>query len=111
MADSDVLRQHLGERIPAGGTDADTFFSDAEITQLLTDADDDVLAAAGAGWLMKASELAGMVDVTEGGNSEKMSDLHKAAITMAKHYQDMLSSGVGVGGGASGTKVKLAARE
>lgn len=107
MADSDVLRQHLGERIPLGGTDADTFFSDTEITQLLTDADSNVLAAAAQGWLMKASEYAGLVSTSEGGSRVDLSDLHKHAVEMAKHYES-ISGGVA---GSRGVKSKLAVRE
>jgi hypothetical protein len=107
MADSDVLRQHLGERIPAGGTDADTFFSDDEITELLNTADSEILVAAAEGWLMKASEYAALVNVSEGGGRQDLSDMHKHAMELAKHYQELS------GGAVSSRTVmsKLATRE
>lgn len=107
MADSDVLRQHLGERIPAGGTDADTFFSHAEINQLLADAGDNVVVAAYQGWLAKASEYANLVNTSEGGSRVDMSDLHKHALEMVKHYRE-ISGGLP---GARSVSIKLAARE
>jgi len=85
VADSDVLRLYLGERIPAGGTAADTFFSESEITELL-DRNTSIFGAAAEGWGAKAAEFATLVDTSEAGGSEKMSQMHKQSLEMQPHY-------------------------
>ncbi|MEX0975042.1 MAG: hypothetical protein WD024_06840 [Bacillota bacterium] len=50
------LRRLLAESIPAGGTDGDTRFSNADIDDLLTGADN-VYLAASEGWTEKAGQL------------------------------------------------------
>lgn len=45
-----------------------------------------VRAAAGAVWNVKASKLAGLVDVTEGSSSRKLSQLYKQALEMASFF-------------------------
>lgn len=45
-----------------------------------------VRAAAGSVWMIKASKLAGLVDVTEGSSSRKLSQLYKQALEMAAFY-------------------------
>ena len=47
------MRKLLDERIPDGGSDADTRFSDEDIDELLTDATN-IYEAAAAGWTIKA---------------------------------------------------------
>ena len=47
------LRKLLDERIPEGGSDTDTRFSDADIDELLIDATN-IYEAAAAGWTIKA---------------------------------------------------------
>lgn len=86
MADSDTLRLYLGERIPAGGTDADTFFSTTEIQDLLDRHPESLNGAAAEGWRAKAAEFATLVDTSESGGSEKMSQMHKQALEMEAKY-------------------------
>ena len=50
------------------------------------DAEGDVRKAAGVVWGIKASRLAGLVDVTEGSSSRKMSQLYKQALEMSAHF-------------------------
>lgn len=45
-----------------------------------------VLGAAAEVWREKASKYAGLVDVTEGTSSRKMSQMRDAATKMAEHY-------------------------
>lgn len=78
MADSDRLRSLLGEKIPADGTDADTFFSNEEITDLL-DTYGTLNAAALEGWTEKAGEYANLVNNLQGGARRDMSDLYDHA--------------------------------
>lgn len=72
---SDMLRSRLGERIPIGGTDADTMFTNAEILDLLSYTNPER-----EGWRRKAAEFASLVDTTEGTSKRAMSDLHKQAL-------------------------------
>lgn len=39
-------------------------------------------------WTSVAAQSALLVDVSESGSSRKLSDLHKNALTMAKHYEE-----------------------
>lgn len=92
----DKLRALLGERIPAGGSDADTFFTDAEIANLLADTGGIVRRAAFEGWQMKAAYYADLASVTEGNSNRATSDLLDHALKMVKQYSgpgDELTSG------------------
>jgi hypothetical protein len=79
------LRRLLGETIPSGGTEADTLFTDAELTQLIDD-NPDMDRAAYEGWREKAASLSGLVDTTEGNAQRKMSQLLTHAQDMVKMY-------------------------
>jgi hypothetical protein len=48
------MRRALNERIPAGGTEANTNFTDQELQELLTDNGDNTNLAVAEGWLLKA---------------------------------------------------------
>lgn len=80
------LRQYLGEVIPEGGSDADTYFSDAQITGLLTDTSGDLRQSAQLGWQMKAANYANLITVSEGNALRQMSDLLDHAMKMVKMY-------------------------
>ena len=86
ISDSERLRLLLGEQIPDTGRPEDTLFSEAEIAQLLTDANGDFDRAAYEGWRLKAAIFANLVDVTEGNASRAQSDLHAKALDMMKVY-------------------------
>lgn len=45
-------------------------------------------------WTEKASAAADLVDVSEGGSSRKMGDLHEQAMAMAKFYAERAQSPV-----------------
>lgn len=89
---AEIVRQKLAETIPNGGTAADTMFSDAEITDLLSRNGDDVDKAVYEGWGIKAANFAGFVDSAEGTSKRSMSDLHQHALRMANSFN---SSGTG----------------
>lgn len=80
------LRALLGERIPSGGSDADTFFSNTEISNLLEDTGGLVRRAAAEGWNMKAAYYADLVSVTEGNASRAASDMLDHALKMVKQF-------------------------
>jgi len=50
------LRKYLNEKIPVGGTDADTRFLDSELDEMLTEVAN-IYQAAARGWVIKASLL------------------------------------------------------
>lgn len=86
MDNATLLRDYLGETIPEGGTDDDTMFTDAEITDILAMAPGNVERAAYEGWRIKAARTANFVDVTEGNASRKMSQLGAQATQMLKVF-------------------------
>lgn len=55
-----------------------------------------VNTAAGKVWVLKAGQLATLVDVSESGSSRKLSDLRKNAMEMASYYSG-LDGGEAVG--------------
>lgn len=81
----DKLRQLIGEEKVAGGSDADTLFSDEEIEDFLSE-NEDIERAAYEGWRAKAAKLSNLVDTTEGNAQRKYSQLHDQALEMVKQY-------------------------
>lgn len=61
-------------------------FQNHELSAQLDVAQQDVRKAAGQVWTIKASRLAGLVDVTEGASSRKLGSLYKQALEMASHF-------------------------
>jgi len=95
------LRKLLDERIPEGGSDADTRFSDADIDELLTDATN-IYGAAAAGWTLKAGMLQrelGQIESYAVGQERydlaKASELLEYALKMAETYSRMAASSMG----------------
>lgn len=79
----------------------DTDKSDTQLAEILaTTMNDDntfnLNRAAVTIWTAKAASYASLVDVTESGSSRKMSDLHKNALAMTKHYASLLESEIAV---------------
>jgi hypothetical protein len=66
------------------------------------DTNDSLRAAASRVWTVKASKLAGLVDVTEGSSSRKLSQLYQQALEMSTFYNDDPSTASRVG--KSGTR-------
>ncbi len=95
------LRKLLDERIPEGGSDADTRFSDADIDELLTDASN-IYAAAAEGWTRKAAmvqrEIGQIKSYSVGQEKYDMADLTSLleyALKMAETYSRMAASSMG----------------
>lgn len=86
LADSDRLRELLGEEIPDGGSAADTLFSDAQIEDIYLRSGGDLDRAAYEGWRAKAAKLSNLVDTTEGNSQKKFSQLLDNASDMVKMY-------------------------
>jgi hypothetical protein len=72
---------------------ADTF-TDAQLSTMIDEASGDLNRSAYDVWVIKASNAASLVDMSEGGSTRKMSDLQKQALTMASHFSSQVSGGV-----------------
>lgn len=66
-------------------------YTDSQLSARL-DADGDTALTAYKIWMEKAAAAAELVDVTEGGSSRKMGDIHEQALAMAKVYQGQITS-------------------
>jgi len=95
------LRKLLDEPIPAGGSDADTRFSDADIDELLIDATN-IYQAAAAGWTIKAGMLQrelGQIESYAVGQERydmrELQDMVNYALKMAETYSRMAASSIG----------------
>lgn len=103
MAEADdKLRLYLGEVIPESGSDADTLFSDEDITSFLTEANNDVNVAATIGWNVKAANLAHLVDMAEGSSRRQLSQRWEQAQKMAAHFASIS----GVDAASKATRIK-----
>lgn len=87
------LRGLISERIPTGGSEADTMFTDDEIADFLASGGGDVEAAAYYGWKAKAAEFINLADVNEGNSARKFSSLATNALKMV----DLYATAAGVG--------------
>lgn len=88
------LRELLDEEIPAGGSESDTRFIDAQLDRLLTNAENVYLAAAD-GWTRKAGMLQrelGQLAETQAGDERvtrvNLSTAVNYCLTMAKQYRE-----------------------
>lgn len=95
------LRKLLDERIPDGGSDADTRFLDADLDELLVEATN-IYEAAAAGWTLKAGmfqrELGQIESYAVGQeryDMRKLKDMLDYALKMAETYSRMATSGMG----------------
>jgi hypothetical protein len=80
LTDEERLRDLLNDKDP------DNYVvSDEQITDLLSESEDVERAALG-GWRLKAAYYSGLVDITEGNASRKMSQLYDHALGMVKLY-------------------------
>lgn len=91
-----IFRQKTGEVIPDGGTEADTMFTDAQVTIWLGAASD-MNHAVVEGWEAKIAAWASLVDVTDGAASRKLGDLMENAELMLKYYRGRIATGPGNG--------------
>ena len=103
------LRKYLNEKIPVGGTDADTRFLDSELDEMLTEVAN-IYQAAARGWVIKASLL--QIDIESYSVGQEKYDLTSLkeqlahALTMANQY-DKFSSAAESGPVTSGVILKL----
>ncbi|MGE5552833.1 MAG: hypothetical protein ACM3XZ_02780 [Betaproteobacteria bacterium] len=95
------LRKLLAEVIPVNGTDADTRFTEAELGELLTEADS-LYHAASKGWTIKAgllqAELGQIEQYSVGQETYKVVNLQTAirsALDMAERYGQLAANSTG----------------
>jgi len=86
------LRLLLGERIPVGGDETSTRFSDAEITNAYLFNAQDINKTMAELWLAKAGMWAELFDISESGTQRQFSQMQRAAIGQAKVYIDKVSA-------------------
>lgn len=67
-------------------SDGATDYTDEQIEEFLDRDDNTVFDFARLYWESKAATFSTLTDVSESGSSRKLSDLHKNALTMAKHF-------------------------
>lgn len=89
------LRELLDEEIPAGGTEAETEFTDDQINRLLRPAVN-MHAAAAEGWRRKAGKIQkklGLISSYQSGNERyeyvNLTTALNAAMNMVKMYDDL----------------------
>lgn len=89
------LRKLVDERVPAGGTEADTRLTDDDLDEILTESAG-LFAAAAMGWTMKAgmlqSEMGDVERLTLGQETEQLVSLRDRltyALGMADKYAAM----------------------
>lgn len=79
------LRRLLGDPIPAGKTDADAFFNNERLAELI-ESNHNIYGAASEGWDEKSAYYSDTVDVMENGSDRKLSQLFRNAKAMADKY-------------------------
>lgn len=82
------LRLKLGEPSEADGS----LFTDADLNNMLTNSKN-ILRATVAGWEAKLAHFAGLVDVTDGAASRKLSQAYENALAMLKYYKGKADGG------------------
>ena len=92
------LRKLLNEVIPEGGTESDTQFFDADLDEMLIEAQS-IYAAASMGWTMKAGMLQGQIE-SYGIGQEKyemtsLKDQLSFALAMSEKYSVMAKTSGG----------------
>lgn len=95
------LRELLDEVIPPAGTESDTRFTNAQISKMLTRANN-IYAAAADGWTRKAAmlqrELGQIQSYTVGQeryDMHKLQDMLNYALKMAETYSGMAANSMG----------------
>lgn len=100
-----LFRTKLGERVPPGGSENDTLFTDNVLQEMLDRAGDNEYRALADAWGTKAGLLAEMIDTDETGSTRKYSQLYAHAFKQWQNYEKLgvelavdLSSGMRVAG-------------
>ncbi len=84
------LRAKLGESIPSDGDASESFFTDAQIKDML-EAASSLNAAILDGWETKMAHWANLVTVVDGASSRELTKLMEHAEAMIKYYGDKVN--------------------
>lgn len=88
MIDLTYLRLLTDERIPAGGSEADTSFTDAELTSITSTCSDDINLAASEVWRIKAGLLHDrMSSYSIGSESVTYLEAYNHALALSEEYR------------------------
>lgn len=105
---TDRLRLLLGEPIPEGGDEQDTFFTNAQVEALLTDNGDSMNLAAVEGWTMKMARYARLIDMDEAGAARKLSQKYRQAREMTNFFIKTVNDANAVSATTFRAKAKVA---
>lgn len=86
------LRLLVGERIPPGGSETDTLFSDEELSIILNRHEDNLTAAAAEAWAIKAAEFAVLIDISEEGSERRLSQRYRHAMLQLSYYSELVAA-------------------
>jgi hypothetical protein len=84
------IRLLVGEKIPLGGDENSTRFTDSEIVNAYTFNMADFNKTMAELWLAKAGRWAEVTDANESGTNRSLSQMNKAALAQAKVYLDLV---------------------
>lgn len=87
-----ALRLLIAEQIDAEP------YTDTKLSDRI-DAGGDLNTVAAEVWQEKAAKYADLVDISEGGSSRKMGDLHEQALNMVAHFRSIIPTGLAPAGG------------
>lgn len=80
------LRLLVNEKIPSGGTDADTRFTNDELGLILQRMGMSLYAAAAEAWYVKAGMYEMLIETDESGSNRNLDQIFKHAISMGDRY-------------------------
>lgn len=86
------LRLLVGERIPPGGSETDTLFSNEELSIILNRHNDEFNSAAAEAWAIKAAEFAVLIDVSEEGSERRLSQRYRHAMLQLDYYSNLVQA-------------------
>lgn len=92
MTSAENLRSLLGEEIPADGSEDDTLFTEAQISDLLSQAGGNVDKAAYEGWRIKMAKFANLVDTVEGSSKRNLGSLYGQAKDQVKYFGEVVGA-------------------
>lgn len=106
--ETDRLRLLLGEQIPEGGNEQDTFFTELQVQSLLDNNGNSMNLAAVEGWTMKMARYARLIDMDEAGAARKLSQKYRQAREMSNFFIKLSDNGAAVSAATFRAKARVA---
>lgn len=106
--ETDRLRLLLGEPIPEGGDEQDTFFTELQVQSLLDNNNDSMNLAAVEGWTMKMARYARLIDMDEAGAARKLSQKYRQAREMSNFFIKLTDNASAVSAATFRAKARVA---